>query len=76
MCDDPVEFNKYICLYHAVTGADPDHIPLDIWLNDNVPEGYRIIEVMQDKMITEDITFIYNILLERLPDTTWTGGTR
>lgn len=42
MCD--LDQPQYLTLYFQ---EDPDAIPLDIWLCNNVPRGYRVITIFR-----------------------------
>lgn len=77
MCDD-VRPTKYISLFHTLTVSDPDNIPLDTWMDANIPDDYRVVSIMQDKIVSDEITFSYHIVAEWIEpiDTTWTGGPR
>jgi hypothetical protein len=61
---------RFISLYHRIELNDEFSTPLDIWMEQNVPVDYRVISVMLDKMITDQVMHIYHILLERISDET------
>lgn len=63
MCDDII-LPRFLCRYHRTVVNAEDNIPLDTWMENNIPEDYRVVSVMMDKIITDEISFNYIILLE------------
>lgn len=63
MCDD-IKQPRFLCRYHSSIMGDADDIPLDVWMEANIPEDYRVVSILMDKMITNEITFIYTIVAE------------
>ncbi len=63
MCD--LETPRFLCLHHQVYASDDESIPLDIWLENNIPDGYRLVTVLRDKIITDVVAFSYQIILEK-----------
>ena len=64
MCDrDLPRFQSY---YYQVIVNDSDTIPLEIWLENNIPDNYRVISIMMDKMVSYDIVINYHIVAEKI----------
>ena len=63
MCDH--ELSRYMMINHR-QDLGRDFIGLDLFLNSNVPDGYHVISVMMDKIVTDSVVVVYNILLERM----------
>ena len=67
MCDTTLDGRgRYISLFHTLTMNDENNIPLDSWLDDNVPDGFRVISIVQDKIVTDEIMFCYHVVVERI----------
>jgi hypothetical protein len=41
-----------------------DETPIDLWMNENLPEDYRLVSVTRDKIVTEEVTIVYQFFLE------------
>ncbi len=64
MCDD-VKPNRFLCIYHRMVMNDTSNVPLDTWMDENVPDDYRVISVLADKMVTDEIETAFTIVMER-----------
>lgn len=62
MCDNPTP--RFLSFYYQVTLSDDDALPLEIWLEDNIPEDYRVASIMADKIVTHDVVINYHIVVE------------
>ena len=43
---------------------DMNNQMLDYWMDENVPEKYRVVSVLMDKIVTDQITFSYTVVCE------------
>jgi hypothetical protein len=55
---------RFLTLFHRMVMGDMENIPLDSWMDANVPEEYRVVSVMMDKIVTDEIIFTHTIVLE------------
>jgi hypothetical protein len=55
---------RFLCMYHREVMNDPDNVPLDAWMEANIPQEYRVVSVIMDKIINDEITFVYSIVME------------
>lgn len=63
MCDLPTP--RYLLLHHH-QDLSQDTVGLDLHLENVVPDGYRVVSVTRDKIITDTVVIVYEILLEKL----------
>lgn len=64
MCND-AKTNRFLCMFHKMVMNDSSNIPLDTWMDENVPDDYRVVSVLADKMVTDEITTVFTIVMER-----------
>ena len=55
---------RFLCLFHRMIMGDLENVPLDVWMDGNVPEEYRVVSVMMDKIVTDQIVFVHTIVCE------------
>lgn len=67
MCD--LEAPRFLSLFHQISLNDQgESLPLDIWLENNVPPHYRVVAILQDKIVTDEVTLNYQVILEKLKE--------
>lgn len=62
MCDR--QRPRFLCLFHTMVMDDMNNQMLDYWMDENVPEKYRVVSVLMDKIVTDQITFSYTVVCE------------
>jgi hypothetical protein len=55
---------RFLCLYLTKVLGQNDFTMLDCWMDENVPEEYRVVSVMQEKMVSDEITIVWTIVCE------------
>ena len=63
MCE--LDLPRYMMINHR-QDLSQDFVALDLFLNDSVPNNYRVISVTADKVVTDTVVMVYNVLLEQL----------
>lgn len=63
MCKDSPS-PRFLCLYHTKVLGEDDFTMLDFWMDENVPTEYRVVSVIKDRIITNEITEVYTIVCE------------
>ena len=62
MCDR--QRPRFLGLFHTMVMDDMNNQMLDYWMDENVPEKYRVVSVLMVKIVTDQITFSYTIVCE------------
>lgn len=66
MCDD-VQLPRFVAFHHHQTLNDYNNIPLDLWMQNNIPDEYRVCGITMREIVDTTqaiVTFSYTIMGE------------